>query len=100
MNTPEPVYNSVYQREVTMTDLVRTQVLLEKKQRIQLDTIAEELGIPFSQLVRDFLNAQLRLRTYENMRRAAQRLAHDYANDKNLTAMTALDGEEFIHDER
>jgi antitoxin component of RelBE/YafQ-DinJ toxin-antitoxin module len=80
-----------------MTDFVRTQILLEKKQRNQLNKIAENMGIPFSELVRDFLNAQLRLRTYEEMRRAAEQLYSDYANDKDLTAMTALDGEEFIH---
>ena len=78
-----------------MTDFIRTQILLEKKQRIQLDNIAESMGVSFSELVRDFLNAQLRLRTYEEMRRAAELLYSDYANDEDLTAMTALDGEEF-----
>ena len=80
-----------------MTDFVRTQILLEKKQRIQLDKIAEVMGITFSELVRDFLNAQLRLRTYEEMRRAAEQLYDDYAKDEELTAMAALDGEEFIN---
>ena len=80
-----------------MTDYVRTQILLEKKQRIQLDKIAEAMGIPFSELVRDFLNAQLRIRQYEEMRRAAEQLYSDYANDADLTAMTTLDGEEFIN---
>jgi hypothetical protein len=89
------VYNQVYKSEAIMTDYVRTQVLLEKKQRIELDKIAGDMGIPFSELVRDFLNAQIRLRTYAEMRHAAEQLYNDYANDKELTAMTALDGEEF-----
>ena len=80
-----------------MTDFVRTQILLEKKQRIQLDKIAENMGITFSELVRDFLNAQLRLRTYEEMRRAAEQLYTDYATDADLTALNSLDGEEFIN---
>jgi hypothetical protein len=80
-----------------MSDFVRTQVLLEKKQRVQLDKIAEDMGISFSELVRDFLNAQLRLRTYEEMRRAAEQLYDDYSNDEDLTAMSALDGEDFIN---
>ena len=80
-----------------MSDLVRTQLLLEKKQRIQLDKIAEEKGISFSELVREFLDAQLRVRTYEEMRHAAEQLYGDYANDEELTAMTALDGEDFIN---
>ena len=37
-----------------MTDYVRTQVLLEKKQRQQLDEIAEKSGISFSELVAQF----------------------------------------------
>jgi hypothetical protein len=80
-----------------MSDFVRTQVLLEKKQRVQLDKIAEDLGISFSELVREFLNAQLRIRTYEEMRRAAERLYDDYTSDEDLTAMTALDREDFIN---
>jgi hypothetical protein len=80
-----------------MSDLIRTQLLLEKKQRIQLDKIAVEKGISFSELVREFLEAQLRVRTYEEMRRAAEQLYGDYANDEELTAMTALDGEDFIN---
>jgi hypothetical protein len=91
------VYNQVYKSEAIMTDFVRTQILLEKKQRIQLDNLAADKGIPFSELVRDFLDAQIRIHTYDEMRRAAAQLYNDYANDENLTAMTGLDGEEFIH---
>lgn len=80
-----------------MTNYIRTQVLLEKKQRNQLDEIAQNTGISFSELVRDFLDAQIRIRTYEDMRRAAEQLCNDYANDGNLTDMTALDGEDFIN---
>jgi len=80
-----------------MTDYVRTQVLLEKKQRVQLDEMAEKAGISFSELVRDFLNAQMRIRTYQEMRIAADQLYDDYANDQDLTAMTALDAEDTIN---
>ncbi len=80
-----------------MSDYIRTQVLLEKKQRVQLNKIAEEMGISFSELVRDFLVAQLRQHTYEEMRLAAEQLLNDYTNDEALTEMTALDGEEFIN---
>jgi hypothetical protein len=80
-----------------MANYIRMQVLLEKKQRNQLDEIARNAGISFSELVRDFLDAQMRIRTYEDMRRAAEQLCDDYANDGNLTDMTALDGEDFIN---
>ncbi len=80
-----------------MPDFVRTQVLPEKRQRVQLDKIAEDMEISFSELVREFLDAQLRLRTYEEMRRAAEQLYEDYANDENLTDLTTLDGEDFLN---
>ena len=80
-----------------MANYIRTQVLLEKKQRDRLDEIARKAGISFSELVRDFLDAQMRIRTYEDMRRAAQQLYDNYANDSNLTDMTDLDGEDFIN---
>ena len=80
-----------------MTNYIRTQVLLEKRQRNRLDEIAQNAGISFSELVRDFLDAQMRIRTYEDMRRAANQLREDYANDGNLTEMSALDGEDFIN---
>jgi hypothetical protein len=80
-----------------MTNYIRTQILLEEKQRHQLDEIARNSGISFSELVRDLIDAQIRLRTYENMRRAAEQLYNDYANDSNLTDLTALDGEDFIN---
>ncbi len=79
-----------------MSNYIRTQILLKKEQRDQLDEIARETGRSFSELVRDFLDAQIRSRAYEDMRRAAQKLRHDYAKGSNLTDMTALDGEEFI----
>ncbi len=80
-----------------MTDYIRTQVLLEKKQRKQLDEIAQNAGISFSELVRDFLDAQMRIRTYEDMQRAADQLLDDYTRDGTLTEMSALDGEDFIN---
>ena len=80
-----------------MSDLVRTQLMLDKNQRLQLDKIAGANGISLSELVRDFLDAQLRSRTYEEMRQAAGNLYQDYANDHNLTAMNSLDGEDFIN---
>ena len=80
-----------------MANYIRTQILLKKEQRQKLDEIARETGISFSELVRDFLDAQMRIRAYENMQRAAQKLRHDYAKDSNLTDMTALDGEDFIN---
>jgi len=81
-----------------MSDLVRTQVLLEKKQRSELDEIASREGRSFSELVRIFLDAQLRQRQYDEMRLAAEQLRADYQEGGELTAMTALDGEDFLNE--
>lgn len=78
-----------------MSDLIRTQILLEKSQREKLDKLANERGISLSELVRVFLDSQLRQKTYEDMRQAAERLYDDYTHDEELTSMTALDGEGF-----
>jgi metal-responsive CopG/Arc/MetJ family transcriptional regulator len=80
-----------------MSDLVRTQILLEKRQRQELDEAASREGISFSELVRNYLAAQLRQRKYEEMRLAAQQLVDDYAPGGELTELTALDGEDFLH---
>ncbi len=80
-----------------MSNYIRTQILLKKEQRDQLDEIARETGVSLSELVRDFLDSQIRHRTFEDMRRAAQKLRHEYVNDNSLTDMTALDGEDFIN---
>ncbi|MHC1781375.1 MAG: hypothetical protein AB9891_01205 [Anaerolineaceae bacterium] len=82
-----------------MTDYTRTQILLEKSQHTQLKEIAENQGKTFSELVREYLDAQLRLRNYEEIRRAAHLLREDYTGDADLTGMTALDGEDFLNEQ-
>lgn len=77
-------------------DYVRKQIILEKEQSDQLRKIAIHEGISFSELVRNFLNAQLRARVYSEMEVSADNLITDYANDKELTEMTLLDGQNII----
>lgn len=81
-----------------MANLIRTQIMLEKNQRDQLNEIAKSSGVSFSELVRDFLNAQIRMRRYEKMQKAAEQLYDDYMNDPELTSMTAMDGEDFANE--
>jgi predicted DNA-binding protein len=81
-----------------MTDYTRTQILLEKSQHHQLKEIAENQGKTFSELVREYLDAQLRLRNYEEMRLAAHLLRENYIGDADLTDTTALDGEDFLNE--
>ena len=82
-----------------MTDYVRTQILLEKEQRQALNEIAEQSGVTFSELVRNFLAAQIRLHTYAEMEHAAKLLYEDYASDNELTILTDLDTEDFSNEE-
>ncbi len=81
-----------------MSDLVRTQVLLEKRQRDELGIIAETEGKSLSELIRTFVDAQLRQRRYEEMRSVAEQLREDYSDDSELTAFTSLDGEDFLNE--
>lgn len=81
-----------------MSDLVRTQILLEKEQRLELDKIAAKEGRSVSELVRILLAAQLRQRKYEEMRHAARELAADYQAGGELTEFTSLDGEDFLNE--
>lgn len=78
------------------TGYIRKQIILEKEQSIQLSRIAKKEGVTFSELVRDYLNSQLRARTYREMETAADALLKDYCSDNDLTAMTTLDGEDVI----
>jgi|APSaa5957512622_1039677.scaffolds.fasta_scaffold60421_3 hypothetical protein len=78
-----------------MTDLVRTQVLLSRNQRQSLLEIAHKDGRSLSDVVREALDAQLRQRQYQEMEIAAGQLLELYETDPDLTAMTALDGEDF-----
>jgi Arc/MetJ-type ribon-helix-helix transcriptional regulator len=80
-----------------MSDLVRTQILLKKNQRLELDEIAEKEGKSFSEVVRNLIDAQLRQRKYEEMRLAAEQLAADYGQGGELSELTALDGEDFLN---
>lgn len=79
-----------------MTELIRTQILLEKKQRQQIKEIAERYGVNFSELVRSFLDAQILAATYADMQQAATRLLNDYTDNADLTELTVLDGEDFL----
>ena len=80
-----------------MSDLVRTQVLLEKSQRDEITQIARSQGKSFSELVREYLTRQLRQQKYEEMRMAAEQLQDDYAEGSSLVEMTALDREDFLN---
>ncbi|MCC9074902.1 hypothetical protein FKZ61_002070 [Litorilinea aerophila] len=75
-------------------NMYRAQIILEKKQHELLSRIAREEGKSISETVRDLLELALRERRRHQMELAAQALLEDYHSDPELTAFTALDGED------
>jgi Arc/MetJ-type ribon-helix-helix transcriptional regulator len=75
--------------------LYRAQIILEKQQHEQLSQIAHEEGKSISEVARELIRLALRERQRRQMEMAAQILQEDYQNDPELTAFTALDGEDW-----
>jgi predicted transcriptional regulator len=82
--------------DVMSTQYVRTQILLDSEIRTRLDEIAHREDRSLSEVVREMLREQLRLKRQQQMAEAARVLLHDYQTDEELTAFVALDGED-IH---
>jgi predicted DNA-binding ribbon-helix-helix protein len=73
--------------------MIRTQVILEETQHKTLVQIARQQRRSLSDLVRAWLDEQLRLHQQLQLSEAATSLRQDYLTDGELTAFTALDGE-------
>ena len=73
--------------------MIRTQIILEEDQHHQLVEIARQQNRSLSDLVREFLDDQVRIYKKNQMSRAAEKLRQDYLEDRELTALTALNGE-------
>lgn len=73
---------------------VRTQILLDPNTRARLDEVARREERSISDLVREMLQEQLRLLDRRRMADAARALLEDYQTDPELTAFSALDGED------
>jgi predicted CopG family antitoxin len=78
---------------MTTTRFDRTQIHLEPAQRRKLTRIANLEKRSLSDVVREMIDAQLAARKRQEMA-VAQALLPDYQTDKELTAFTALDGED------
>jgi hypothetical protein len=75
--------------------MYRTQILLDPEQHKALAEIARREKRSLSDVVRSMLEAQLEARHKRELAAAAQALLHDYLNDPELTAFTALDADDF-----
>ncbi|MDK1028433.1 MAG: hypothetical protein QGM50_03260 [Anaerolineae bacterium] len=78
-------------------ELQRTQLLLEKSQHEMLSKIAREESRSLSEIVREMIGRELRYRQRRQMMLAAQELQADYNTDPELTAFSALDGDDFLY---
>jgi hypothetical protein len=68
--------------------------MLRGDQRAELDKIAVQSNRSFSEVVRQFIDAQLLQRKYKQMQIAADLLMNDYVKGGSLD-MRELDGEDF-----
>jgi hypothetical protein len=76
-----------------MSDLVRTQILLNREQHQYLVALAAEQDKSLSEVVREFLNSQIRRQKYYEMQKAAKNLKAEYDSSVEISEMTALDRE-------
>ena len=74
----------------------RIQILLEPMDRNALERLAQETHTSMSNIVRDLLRERVKQQRRNNMRKAAEMMANAYRTDPELTALTALDGEDVL----
>jgi macrodomain Ter protein organizer (MatP/YcbG family) len=73
----------------------RTQISLEPEQHKALTEIARREKRSLSDVIRQMIDEQIHARQQRELEQAAQALLADYQADPELTAFTALDGEDF-----
>lgn len=79
-------------------NLYRAQIILEKQQHERLAQIAREEGKSLSEVARELIHFALRERQRRQMELAAQILLDEYRSNPELTAFTAIDGEDVRED--
>ena len=79
--------------------MIRTQIILKEGQRRAIEKLAQEQERSVSEVVRELLDAQLRVENERRLRDAARSLRDDYLNDPELTVYSAIEGDLF-HEER
>jgi len=73
--------------------MIRTQIILEEDQHHQLVEIARQQNRSLSDLVREFLDEQVRIYKKHQLSKAAEQLRGDYLEDRELTALSTWNGE-------
>ena len=79
--------------------MIRTQIILKEGQRRALEKLAQEQERSLSEVVRELLDAQLRVENERRLRDAARSLRDYYLKDPELTVYSAIEGDLF-HEEK
>ena len=75
--------------------MIRTQIILKEGQRRALERLAREQARSVSDIVREMIDAQLRVENELQLQHAAENLRDEYLKDPELTAFSVLEGEAF-----
>ncbi len=73
----------------------RLTVSLPKSLSLEIDAVRKELNVPKSEIFRLAMQQFLEQYQKEKLRKAAEMMAAEYESDDELTALTALDAEDF-----
>jgi metal-responsive CopG/Arc/MetJ family transcriptional regulator len=79
----------------TAQDIERLTISLPASIAKQIDDLKGELHLPKSEILRQALEQFLISRRKDKIREVADMMATEYAENSDLTAFTALDGEDF-----
>ncbi|MBT3190626.1 MAG: hypothetical protein HN736_01340 [Anaerolineae bacterium] len=76
--------------------LKRIQFLIPENQKFFLDSVAQRENLSFSALVREIFAEYQKTIIEKELEEAALALYNEYETNDELTAFTALDGEDFL----
>lgn len=71
-------------------------ILIDPEELEYLHAVRKNRGLPVSQYIRELIEEDKKKQRKLKLRSAALALIDDYKNDKELTAFTSLDAEEFV----
>ena len=79
----------------TENKLKRIQFLIPESPKEFLDAVAESEGLSFSALVREIFAEYQQRMAEKELEEAARSLYEEYETNEELTALTAIDGDDF-----
>ena len=79
----------------TENKLKRIQFLIPESQKAFLDAVAKDEGLSFSALVREIFAEYQQRMAEKELEEAARALYDEYETNEALTALTAIDGDDF-----